>query len=252
MLTEDWDRSANEWAIARDGNTVALLAEDAGRVNLYQVDLAAAGAQVRRGETVKPTLLVRGGHLTAPAWLGGDGLGVHPRLALDAARSVDPAPRRGGARTADAFQRRAPPRAELGEVREIEFPGAGGRRCRCSWSRRPGSFGTEAAAHPSRARRPPRHLRPPVPFPLECAALRRPGLCRGDGELPRLDLLRAGVRGLDPRLAWGSAVRRHHGSRPTVSSTRGPSTSSRMAAAGGSTAATLELDRGTRISSPAW
>jgi dipeptidyl aminopeptidase/acylaminoacyl peptidase len=127
VLTEDWDRSASEWAIAPDGNTVALLAEDAGRVSLYQIDLAAAEAEVGRGGKVKPTLFVRGGHLTAPAWLGRNAL-AFTRDTLSTPPEVWTL-REGVAAPEQRthFNDTRLLELDLGEVREIEFPGAGGR-----------------------------------------------------------------------------------------------------------------------------
>jgi dipeptidyl aminopeptidase/acylaminoacyl peptidase len=127
VLTEAWDRSCQEWAIAPDGRTVAFQAEDRGRVNLYTLDLEEAARSAAAGAAVEPTLVVRGGAAGRPAWVGPRGL-AFTLDSLSGPSEVWTSARDGGglSRVSRVNDSRLA-ELELGEVREIEFAGAGGR-----------------------------------------------------------------------------------------------------------------------------
>ena len=128
VLTEAWDRSASDWAPSPDSRTVAFLAEDLGRVNLYVIDHEEAARAAAKGGAVEPTLLLRGGSLCRPTWVGGE------RLAF----TVDTlsAPPEVWICAADGSELKKVTRVnddrlaglDLGEVRELHFAGAGGRQ----------------------------------------------------------------------------------------------------------------------------
>ncbi len=128
VLTESWDRSANNWEIGPDGRTIAFTAEDRGRVHLFTLDLEAASAAAAAGMPVEPERRVRGGNVGRPAWVGSDqlaftidSLGGPPEVWVSEPAGA------GLARVTHENDERLAG-IELGEVREIEFEGFGGAR----------------------------------------------------------------------------------------------------------------------------
>ncbi|RZV41583.1 MAG: S9 family peptidase [Acidimicrobiia bacterium] len=116
VLTEDWDRSAAGWEFTADGGRIVLAAEDNGRTNLYTLP-------VSDGE---PELLVQGGFAGSPR-PAGDGSVYFLNQSLSAPPEVYRVPADGGDPEAvSAFNRDVLGEIDLGEVREIEFPGANG------------------------------------------------------------------------------------------------------------------------------
>ena len=127
VLTEGWDRSCHEWAIAPGGRTVAFQAEDRGRVNLYTLDLEEAARAVAAGGKVEPALVARGGAAGRPAWVGADRL-AFTLDSLSGPPEVWTCGRDGGGlRRLSQVNDARLAELELGEVREIEVAGAGGR-----------------------------------------------------------------------------------------------------------------------------
>ncbi len=116
-LTEDWDRSPLGWEVGRDG-AVYFFAEDAARTRLFA--LAPAGGT--------PRCLVETGTLSGLC-VGGDGrlyfkretLSEPPEVASCAADGSD-------LRALTRFTAAVMGECSLGEVREMEFEGAGGDR----------------------------------------------------------------------------------------------------------------------------
>jgi dipeptidyl aminopeptidase/acylaminoacyl peptidase len=133
VLTEGWDRSASDWAIAPDGRTVAILAEDQGRVGLYRIDLdqalaaAEQGPGAGQGPGVTPQVLARGGHLAGLTWVG------ERRLAYTQDSLAGPpevwtlGPNANAPEALSHFNDARMAELDLGAVQEIEFAGAGGR-----------------------------------------------------------------------------------------------------------------------------
>jgi dipeptidyl aminopeptidase/acylaminoacyl peptidase len=128
ILTDAWDRSASDWAVAKDSKTVALLAEDEGRVGLYRLDLDQALAAAERGAGIAPERLARGGHLAGLTWVGEkrlaytqDSLQGPPEVWTLAPNATAPA-------ALSHFNDARMAEFELGNVEEITFTGAGGRQ----------------------------------------------------------------------------------------------------------------------------
>jgi dipeptidyl aminopeptidase/acylaminoacyl peptidase len=126
VLTESWDRSAGDWAIGPDSRTVAFLAEDRGRVNLFTLDLEAAAGAVEAGTAVEPKLRRRGGTVGRPCWIGADRLG----FTVD---SIGAPPEVWMCRTDGSGAAQITHENDellsgiaFGELSEIEFAGAGG------------------------------------------------------------------------------------------------------------------------------
>jgi dipeptidyl aminopeptidase/acylaminoacyl peptidase len=118
VLTEDWDRSAEGWEFTADGSRIVLAAEDNARTNLYTMPVAAGG----------PQLLAPGGFAGA-ARPAADGSVYFLNQSLTAPPEVHRVALNGGTVEAvTSFNRDILDEVELGEVREIEFPGANGDR----------------------------------------------------------------------------------------------------------------------------
>ncbi len=62
VLTEDWDRSANEIVWARDGRTIYTTAQDLGQVALFAIDVASGRVRklVSKGSNHSPSVLRNG------------------------------------------------------------------------------------------------------------------------------------------------------------------------------------------------
>jgi len=117
VLTEEWDRSAAAWEFAPDG-ALALEAEDRGRIHLYA--LAPAGGTPR---------LIREGGAATGLCVTGDGTLVFGLQTLSAPAEVAACRIDGSEfRFLTAFNRDLLSEIAFGEVREVEFEGADGRR----------------------------------------------------------------------------------------------------------------------------
>ncbi|MEN8150539.1 MAG: S9 family peptidase [Planctomycetota bacterium] len=68
LLTEHWDRSPAAWRFSADSRTLWILAEDEGRVGLYEFDLPAARRAPRK---CPPLRVLRGGTLAGLEIAGG-------------------------------------------------------------------------------------------------------------------------------------------------------------------------------------
>jgi len=118
VLTEGWDRSASEWEFA-DATTLVVCAEDTGRIPLFRLGVEHAGT---------PDLIVRDGSLHAPRPVGGTAPGIYlQHQSLRHPPEIVRCDLVPGAKLSRVSRFNDPLLSELdlGEVREIEFPGAG-------------------------------------------------------------------------------------------------------------------------------
>ncbi|MCI0637243.1 MAG: S9 family peptidase, partial [Actinobacteria bacterium] len=116
VLTEDWDRSILDFASSPDGKRVAVVVEDRGRAHLEVVDLERAGAE--------RVSLAAGGTISHPVWSGDRILFL--REDLRSPPDVWSAALGSEATQVTRWNDVRLQDLSLGEVREIEVPGAGG------------------------------------------------------------------------------------------------------------------------------
>ena len=197
VLTEEWDSVPDGWSFTPDGKTLVFLAESRARTNVYALPVA-GGA---------PRLVWKGGRATAVEIAGTSDLVFghtsFRRPTELATVKLDGASFRNLTTWNDALMAGI----AFGEERDVVFKGAGGDEVQMFVDQPAGvREGEEVPAGPRHPRRPHRDLRRRVPRALERPRLRGAGLRRGDGELPRLFQLRAGVRRVDPRGAGRQAA----------------------------------------------
>jgi len=114
VLTEDWDRSCDAWMWTRDGASLAFVAEDDARQNLYTIP-AAGGV---------PQLAAPGGWITDPAEASdGEFWCLHQSLTQppDVAIATET-----GASRIGGFNEETMAEIDVGAVRDIRYRGAGG------------------------------------------------------------------------------------------------------------------------------
>lgn len=117
VLTEDWDRSPSQWEFAPDG-TLTLASEDHARVALFAMPLG-AGSPKRLG----------GGGTVSGLRIGRDGRAYFTHQTLSAPPEAASCRADGGDfRKLTRFNDALMGEIALGEVREVEFAGAGGDR----------------------------------------------------------------------------------------------------------------------------
>jgi dipeptidyl aminopeptidase/acylaminoacyl peptidase len=117
VLTEDWDRSAAEWGVGPDGD-IYCAAEDEGRTRLFVLPAAGGPPQALASSgTISGLRVARDGRL----FFLHETLSAPPEVATCA-------PDGSGFRRLTGFTEGALTACALGEVREAEFEGAGGRR----------------------------------------------------------------------------------------------------------------------------
>jgi dipeptidyl aminopeptidase/acylaminoacyl peptidase len=115
VLTEDWDRSASGWEFAPDGS-VLLTAEDDARIHVYRMTLA-GGA---------PEPLKHGGSYGALRPLA-DGGFLAQKQDLSTPAEIVRVTADGAEAPLTAFNAGILARVDLGEVRELRYPGSDGR-----------------------------------------------------------------------------------------------------------------------------
>jgi dipeptidyl aminopeptidase/acylaminoacyl peptidase len=118
VLTEGWDRSPSAWEFGPDG-AIFLEAEDRARTRIYRMPLAVTAA---------PEPLTQGGTVSGMAVAGPGGLCfTHQTMQSPAEVAVCGADG-SGFRRLTRFNEALANEIAWGEVREVEFPGAGGAR----------------------------------------------------------------------------------------------------------------------------
>ena len=140
VLTESWDFSASGWTFGKDGSTVYLVAEIAGRTALFSYDLAKA---LKSPGAEAPKELLRGGTFSDPEIAGG-------RI-FTSVNSIDRPPEavacdldgKGMARLT-GFTDPVMAALQMGKVEEAIFEGAGGDAVQMYILYPPGSAGGRA------------------------------------------------------------------------------------------------------------
>ncbi|KAB2958229.1 MAG: S9 family peptidase [Thermoanaerobaculia bacterium] len=116
VLTEQWDRSANEIVWSRDGRTIWTTAQDLGQVALFGIDVASGRVRriVSKGSNHSPAL-VRGGRI------------VYSKDTLRAPADLwSVLPDGSGEMRLTRLNEAAMATAKLGEAEQFDFVGAGG------------------------------------------------------------------------------------------------------------------------------